>query len=260
MNKESKDNSYLTLNWPAKPNNVYAVCTLIQGGFSSGDYASFNLATHVGDDFTAVTANRKKLKSELELPSEPVWLEQVHSSTIIETENLKTAGADFTQATVQADASISRTPGVVCVVLTADCLPVFICDRSGTEIAVVHAGWRGLHAGIIKKTIAAMHAPVSDLVVYLGPAIGPQAFEVGQDVYNAFVDKNHQNISAFFTNNNEYFLCDIYRLAQIELQALGINQARITGGNHCTFTEKNRFYSYRRRKRTGRMANLIWME
>lgn len=242
--------SYLPASWTHRPANVHAVTTLKQGGVSTGDYSEYNLATHVGDDVLAVEKNRQKLMNDLQLPAQPVWLEQVHSNIII--------NAGEKAATLQADASFSRLPGVVCAVLTADCLPVFFCNSAGTEVAVAHAGWRGLHAGILSKTVAAMHTSNDEIQVSLGPAIGPQAFEVGEEVLQAFVEKNGQNESAFSATRPGHFLCDIYQLARIELAALSVNQ--VTGGDYCTYDESQRFYSYRRHKNTGRMASLIWME
>jgi len=244
--------SYLPVSWPtamqANLKNVHAITTLIKGGVSSGDYAEYNLATHVNDERASVNSNRKKLRTDLQLPSEPVWLEQVHSNKVVDAENSRV---------LQADASFSRIKGVVCAVLTADCLPVFFCNLSATEVAVAHAGWRGLHAGIITKTIQAMESSVDEILVNLGPAIGPQSFEVGVDVFDAFTNSNPLNESAFAVTDNNHFLCDIYHLAKIELQSLGIT--KITGGDFCTYRDKQQFYSFRRQPLTGRMANLIWL-
>jgi len=249
MNKSS----YLPAQWSAnKPENIHAVTTLIKGGVSTGDYSEFNLASHVGDDLRAVYSNRKKLRDDLHLPSEPVWLDQVHSNKVIVLEK-----ESSTQATLQADASISRTKGIVCSVLTADCLPVFFCNQAGTEVAAAHAGWRGLHTGILSNTLEAMNASANEILVSLGPAIGPQAFEVGEEVYQAFMDKNPVNNPAFAATTKGHYLCDIYQLAGIELQLAGVEQ--ITGCNACTYHEDHRFYSYRRQKNTGRMASLIWL-
>ena len=159
---------------------------------------------------------------------------------------------------VQADASVARAGGVVCAVLTADCLPVFFSNREGTEVAVAHAGWRGLHGGILSNTLAAMQTAATDVVVSLGPAIGPQAFEVGKEVYDAFVSKNQNNSVAFIATDKDHYLCDIYQLARIELSAIGVTG--ISGGEYCTFNDSNRFYSYRRHNNTGRMASLIWFK
>jgi hypothetical protein len=261
MNNQQQPSSYLSLHWPengsAKPANVQACTTLISGGYSTGKYSQYNLATHVGDDALAVKANRAKLVEDLSLPAEPVWLEQVHSNKVVVADK-KAALAASVQTALQADASISRTKGVVCAVLTADCLPVFFCNLSGTEVAVAHAGWRGLHAGIIGNTVKAMKSSPEEIMVSLGPAIGAKVFEVGKEVKQAFADKDSRNLKAFAENRKGHYLCDIYQLARIELQSAGI--ARVAGGGYCTYSEDQRFYSYRRRQNTGRMANLIWLQ
>jgi len=255
------ESSYLPVNWPdqcsGKLDNVFATTTLVYGGVSKGDYRQYNLATHVGDDPVAVSANRAKLVEDLALPSEPVWLDQVHSNKVF------VAGQYNSTATagmhpVQADASVARASGVVCAVLTADCLPVFFSNREGTEVAVAHAGWRGLHGGILTNTLAAMQTAATDVVLSLGPAIGPQAFEVGKEVFDAFVSKNQKNSVAFIATDKDHYLCDIYQLARIELSAIGVTG--ISGGEYCTFNDSNRFYSYRRHNNTGRMASLIWFK
>jgi YfiH family protein len=252
--------SYLAASWLddgfAKPHNVQAFTTLINGGASKGGFSEYNLAAHVGDDPKAVEANRLKLVEDLQLPSEPVWLEQVHSNKVVnidELDDVKTRAASV----IQADASVSGRKGAVCVVMTADCLPVFFCNQSGSEVAVAHAGWRGLHAGIISNTIKAMFSSPDEILVSLGPAIGPQAFEVGNEVFEAFVTKNSLNSSAFVATTQGHYLCDIYQLAGIELRSLGIE--KIAGENYCTYRENQRFYSYRRQQKTGRMASLIWL-
>jgi YfiH family protein len=253
--------SYLAASWPddgfAKPHNVQAFTTLRKGGVSTGDFSEYNLATHVGDNLQTVKTNREKLRTELALPSEPVWLEQVHSNKVIIVDKIDD---DKTARTgeIQADASVSARKGAVCVVMTADCLPVFFCNQNGSEVAVAHAGWRGLHAGIISNTVKAMFSSPDEILVSLGPAIGPQAFEVGADVLDAFVAKNSLNHSAFVSTKKDFYLCDIYQLARIELQALGIT--KIAGGDYCTYRDKQQFYSFRRQQKTGRMASLIWLE
>lgn len=246
------------MEWPGNSAdvtaNVYAVTTLVNGGVSKGGYSEYNLASHVGDDPEAVKANRAKLVEELQLPSEPVWLDQVHSNIVVRADNTASDQASV----ITADASVSTKNGVVCAVLTADCLPVFLCNNDGTEVAVAHAGWRGLHAGIISNTAKAMYSPVEQIQASLGPAIGPQAFEVGEEVYRAFVDKNAINKSAFTVTKKNHYLCDIYQLARIELQSIGID--RVSGGDYCTYIDDRRFYSYRRQQTTGRMASLIWLK
>lgn len=244
--------SYLPASWPNKAENVFAATTLIYGGVSRGAFSEFNLAKHVGDDVEAVKTNRAKLLADLQLPSEPVWLEQVHSDKVIHVDAPLTH--DFAP---QADASVSATRGVVCVVMTADCLPVFFCDEAGSEVAVAHAGWRGLHAGIISNTVETMQTAAEKIQVSLGPAIGAENFEVGEDVFQAFVEKNRLNKNAFTATKKNHYLCDIYQLARIELQSLGID--KIAGGESCTYRDSQQFYSFRRQQKTGRMASLIWL-
>ena len=244
--------SYLPASWPNQVANVSAVTTLIHGGASKGSFSEFNLAAHVGDDVAAVKSNRAKLLADLQLPSEPVWLEQVHSNKVLHLD--EPVSADFS---AQADASVTTEKGVVCVVMTADCLPVFFCDEAGCEVGVAHAGWRGLHAGIISNTVNAMQTPVEKIQVSLGAAIGPSNFEVGEEVFLAFVGKNPLNKIAFVETKKNHYLCDIYQLARIELQSLGID--KIAGGEFCTYRDSQQFYSYRRQPVTGRMANLIWL-
>lgn len=256
--------SYLEAVWPqncpAKPDNVHAYTTLVTGGYSKGDYSTFNLASHVGDDPQAVRSNRAKLVQDLGLPAKPAWLEQVHSNTVCivdEPADLPVSGAADLMSGIRADASISRSKDVVCAVLTADCLPVFFCNRSGTEVGAAHAGWRGLHAGILTNTVKAMNASPEDILVSLGPAISVKAFEVGEEVYQAFLAKNSKNESAFTKAEKYHYFCDIYKLATFELQSIGVNY--IAGGHYCTYSESERFYSYRRQKNTGRIASVIWM-
>jgi len=244
--------SYLPTSWINKPKNVFAVTTLIHGGVSKGAFSEYNLATHVGDDEAAVKANRSKLVNDLQLPAEPAWLEQVHSNKVIRLD--APFAADFLP---QADASVSSSKTSVCVAMTADCLPVFFCDEAGAEVAVAHAGWRGLHAGIISNTVSEMCAPVEKIQVSFGPAIGPLNFEVGEEVFQAFSEKNTLNKAAFVATKKGHYLCDIYQLARIELQALGID--KIVGGELCTYRDSHQFYSYRRQPSTGRMASLIWL-
>jgi len=248
--------SYLPVNFLDNPANVKAYTTLITGGASSGDYSEYNLATHVGDDFAAVSQNRAKLIDDLSLPSGPVWLDQVHSDKVIYVDELALKLSE--NHLIQADASITGSRGVVCAVLTADCLPVFFCNRSGTEVAVAHAGWRGLHAGIISNTLSNMKSSADTILVSLGPAIGPDVFEVGDEVMQAFVDKDELNALAFTETSKGQYLCDIYRLARNELKTAGVKQ--VTGGDFCTYSEHKRFYSYRRNHVTGRMASLIWLD
>jgi YfiH family protein len=234
--------------WPA-PAGVHAATTLRTGGVSAGPYASLNPALHVGDDPKAVVRNRQFICEKLALPSEPFWLEQIHGNKIVK--------AATETGLPQADASYTDAPGVVCAVLTADCLPLLLCSSDGQRIAAVHAGWRGLAAGIIGNAVAALGG--KDLLVWLGPAIGPERFEVGEDVRAAFVQQSPVFAEAFRPHREEgKWLADIYRLARIELNALGITS--IYGGRFCTVAEPDRFFSYRRDTVTGRMATLIWRD
>ena len=233
--------------WPA-PTNVRALQTLRTGGCSPAPWNSFNLGNHVGDSPALVAANRTMLRERL--PAEPLWLQQVHGIAAV--------NADFEANLQEADAAIARQPGRVCAVMTADCLPVLLCDRAGRVVAAAHAGWRGLAAGVLEATIKKMDVPASDLLAWLGPAIGPKCFEVGDEVRATFVDKDPSATLAFDAKPSGKWLADIYTLARQRLQAAGVNS--ISGGDFCTFTEAERFFSYRRDGVTGRMASLIWLD
>ncbi len=238
-------------DWPA-PDNVRAFTTTRTGGVSQGRYSSLNLAMHVGDQPQHVAQNRRRLRQLAGLPGEPVWLSQCHGNRVIELDaNHSTGDPD-----PQADAAVSRQHGVVCAVLTADCLPLLMCDRNGEQVAAAHAGWRGLHAGIIANTVKAFQCNPQDLLVWLGPAIGPRVFEVGEDVYRAFAAKSPANRAAFESTGAQRWYGDLYQLARLELQALSVHA--IYGGGRCTCSELDTFYSYRRDGETGRMASLIW--
>jgi len=232
----------------AVPANIRALQTTRIGGVSQAPWASFNLGDHVGDDAAAVSANRALLVSRL--PAEPLWLTQVHGIAAVD--------ADKRPKIREADAAFARQPGSVCVVMTADCLPVLLCDRQGTIVAAAHAGWRGLAAGVLESTVAAMKVDPGELLVWLGPAIGSRCFEVGDEVRDAFVAANPAAGLAFEQHEAGKWLCDIYLLARQRLQRMGI--MAISGGGKCTVTEADRYYSYRRDGVTGRMASLIWLE
>jgi YfiH family protein len=234
-------------DWTAPP-NVRALTTTRRRGMSRGPYADFNLGDHVGDAPAAVAANRARLR--LHLPADPLWLKQVHGTRCVV--------AEEAAAGVEADASVSFRPGTVCAVLTADCLPLLLCDAGGTVVAAAHAGWRGLAAGVIESTVAAMRRPPAEILAWLGPAIGPAAFEVGDEVRAAFVAHDAAAAAAFVQHGAGKWLCDIYELARQRLAALGVR--RVAGGNLCTVADADRFYSYRRDGATGRMASLIWLE
>lgn len=245
---------WITPDWPA-PANVKALFTTRSGGVSSGVngvYASLNLGAHVNDDAAHVTRNRALLRSHL--PGEPKWLKQVHGTLPIWIDEAEAV-------TPEGDAVLSCTLGTVCAIMVADCLPVFICDKAGTTVGIVHAGWRGLVDGIIERSIAAMQVDYGQLMVWLGPAIGPDCFEVGSDVYDAFVQQDAQAAQAFKSRGSgreEKWLADIFLLARQRLNNVGV--VEIYGGGVCTYSDPMRFFSYRRDGETGRMAALIWLE
>ena len=239
---------FILPDWPA-PKNVRAVATTRTGGVSRGSYDSFNLATHVGDDPAAVRENRARLRAALALPVEPTWLKQVHGVVGVDAEQ---SGREL-----EADGAFATQPGAVCVVLTADCLPVLLCNREGTQVAALHAGWRGLAGGVIESGVQAMGIPGGELLAWLGPAIGPQAFEVGPEVRTTFMEHDTQTAQAFRPARKGKYLADIHLLARLRLQRLGV--AAVYGGGFCTVTDSARFFSYRRDGATGRMASLIWL-
>ena len=241
---------WIVPDWPA-PAGVRALLTTRAGGVSRAPYASLNLGDHVGDDPAAVASNRLRLRQTLVGAGDPVWLEQVHGTRVIDACRVRAGGAPE-----QADAAFARQPGVCCVVMTADCLPVLFCDATGVVVAAAHAGWRGLCAGVLEQTVAAMAVPAHSLLAYLGPAIGPQAFVVGDDVRSAFVARDAAAAAAFSPQATGKWLADIYLLARLRLAACGVG--RVYGGTWCTVGDVDRFFSYRRDGRTGRMASLIW--
>ncbi len=236
--------------WPA-PGNVRACATTRSGGVSLPPYDSLNLGDHVGDEPAAVAQNRQRLLEQLQLPAPPRWLRQVHGIEVA-----RLAGA-LPQTPLEADAAATAAPGVVCAVMTADCLPVLFCDRRGTVVAAAHAGWRGLLNGVLEATVAAMRVPGAEILAWLGPAIGPEAFEVGDEVRDAFISLASPAQPAFRPHGPGKWLADIYLLARHRLQGCGVTA--ISGGDYCTYRDAARFYSYRRDGRTGRMASLIWL-
>lgn len=277
-------------NWPAPP-NVHALTTLRHGaGASLPPFDHFNLGNRVaadGDDAATVERNRVELVERFALPSTPHWLWQVHGTEVLRFDapapSLATAGEGWggvapacdelqdlnatsrsapafaeQRAEPVADASVTSTPGVVLAILTADCLPVVFSNKEGTQIGAAHAGWRGLVNSVLENTVAAMHAPASDLIAWLGPAAGPQAYEVGEEVFDAFVSRDAVAASAFVTTRPGHWRVDLYQLAHQRLAALGVT--RVYGGDLCTISDPQRFYSHRRDARTGRMATLIWMD
>ena len=243
--------------WSA-PANVHAATTTRAGGVSQEPFDSLNVAGHVGDEATSVATNRQRLAEALMLPEKPHWLSQVHGTGVVELD-------EGSIGLPEADASMTQEPGCVCAVLTADCLPVLFCDRAGTRVAAAHAGWRGLAAGVLESTIEALGVPGDEILAWLGPAIGPQFFEVGEEVYQAFVERNPEASSAFVPSiksadagKKGHWLADLYQLARIRLKNAGVTS--IYGGGFCTFEDRERFYSFRRDGETGRMASLIWLE
>lgn len=235
-------------DWPA-PNWIRAYTTTRMGGFSHAPYNSLNIATHVGDNLDDVSKNRQLLQNNLHLKKTIIWLEQVHGNTAI--------SADHPIDILAADAIYSRTKQTVCAVQTADCLPLLVCSSSSYCVAAIHAGWKGLSNGIIETTIEALALPPNDILVWLGPAIGPKAFVVGKEVFQSFTDKDREAEAAFQPIENNLWQANLYKLAQQRLHKLGI--ASIYGGNYCTFTDNHRFFSYRRDQITGRMLSLIWV-
>ena len=238
---------FLVPDWPA-PKSVHAVMTTRSGGFSTGPYASFNLASHVGDDERAVAENRRRLRDALALTIEPQWLNQVHGRKV----------AMLSQPVMEsADAAVAFEPGPVAAVLIADCLPVFLASRAGDRVGIAHAGWRGLVSGVVEATVAALATDPSDLIAWLGPAIGPAAFEVGGEVRRMFVAMQPESDADFRPGRGQKYLADLPGLARRRLASCGVTA--VHGGEHCTVADPARFYSYRRDGQTGRMAALIWL-
>lgn len=239
------DVTFIKPRWPA-PSSVKAIQTTRQGGVSRPPYHALNLATHVNDLPKDVAQNRQMLSEYL--PTEPVWLNQIHSTQVVD--------AATCQCIEDADASFTTQQHVVCVTMTADCLPILLCDQGGTTVAAVHAGWRGLCDGVIEKTIEAMPVVPSQLLAWLGPAIGPSAFEVGNNVRQQFIEKDQQAANAFLPKGDKW-LGNLYLIAEQRLMRSGIQH--IYGDVQCTFTNADRFFSYRRDHNTGRMATMIWL-
>lgn len=238
---------FLVPAWPA-PVGVRALQTLRAGGCSVAPWDSFNLGDHVADNALHVATNRALLRRFL--PDEPLWLKQVHGTVVVD--------AGLVSGSPEADAVVCRKPGKVCAVMTADCLPVLFCDRAGTVVGAAHAGWRGLLAGILEATLREMAVVPSEIIAWLGPAIGPLAFEVGDDVRSAFVAHDPVAGKAFHPQGGAKWLADIYLLARQRLGAVGV--VDISGGDRCTASEETTFFSYRRDGVTGRMASLVWLE
>ncbi len=239
---------WIVPDWPA-PRNVHAFSTTRAGGVSEGEYASMNLGSRCGDDSRHVARNRLVLRDHL--PEMPEWLAQRHGNGVARFE------AAWSAEVPEADAAVTAIPERVCAVLTADCMPLLLCDAAGTRVAAVHAGWRGMAAGVIENCVAAMEIEGPALMAWMGPAIGPAAFEVGPEVRAAFLASDHADEDAFVPHGSGKYLADLYRLARRRLARAGVE--RVFGGGFCTLTERERFFSYRRAKASGRMGTFIWM-
>jgi len=236
-------------DWPA-PVSVRAYTTTRIGGFSKPPYNEFNLATHVGDDNEVVCSNRQLLARVLSLPSEPLWLNQVHGIRVVEAKSIPNG--------FSADGMWTTKHQQVCAILTADCLPILFCDRNGGTVAAIHAGWKGLASGILEVMLEKIPVVNKNLLIWLGPAISTSAFEVGQQVRDTFIKNLPQAQEAFTKKAKAHWLANLYLLAKQRLLRKGVTN--IFGGNFCTYHEEKHFYSYRRKKVTGRMATLIWLD
>lgn len=248
--------SFVFPSWPA-PASVNSAVSLRKGGVSGAPYDQLNVAHHVGDDPNLVEANRLAIKQHLSARGIS-WMNQVHGTTIVEARDDGYIDGGHIST---ADACWTANTDIACAVMTADCLPLLVCDRQGTKIAAIHAGWRGLCAGIISKSITEMRIEPAETLVWLGPAIGPAAYQVGREVKDAFAARpNSSGINvepAFTSDGDSHYLCDLYELARIELNSLGVT--KIYGGDQCTYSQPDRYYSYRRDGQTGRMVSLIWL-
>ena len=234
-------------NWNSPP-GIRACCTTRKGGASVAPFDGLNLALHVGDDATLVARNREMLQQQLKLPAEPCWINQTHGIHSVTLEQ---------DVTRDADAAVTRVAGTIAVVMTADCLPILLCNRDGNEVGAVHAGWRGLQAGVIQSALATMQSPNQQLMAWIGPGISPDCFEVGEEVRAAFIDSTPDAPAFFSAHGKGHWLCDLAGLAERVLRAQGV--AKVCRDSHCTYRDADRFYSYRREANTGRMASLIWI-
>jgi YfiH family protein len=234
-------------DWPAHA-RVRSLVTERAGGASSGSYAALNLATHVGDSPERVAENRAILGAGVPLPSEPVWLEQVHGANVLDLDR---------DAVVAADGAVTSRAGVVCAVLTADCLPVIFAARDGSRVGVAHAGWRGLLSGVLPAAVRALGTPPAEILAWLGPAIGAASYEVGADVRDAYLASDADAAAAFVPNARGRWQADLYALARASLADAGVKD--VHGGGFCTFAEANRFFSHRREAPCGRFATLVWL-
>ena len=251
--------AFIEPNWPA-PARVRAASTLRGGGVSQGPYASLNLGTAVGDDAGSVIRNRQILAEMLNLPAEPRWLKQVHGTTVLDLDSfdISTRSSDVLAEPPAADGAVTSRPGQPCAVLTADCLPVLLCDTGGTRVGVAHAGWRGLAGGVVESTVRRMGIEPRELLAWLGPGIGREAYEVGVEVKEAFAALDPGAAPCFAANARGRWQADLYALTRRRLESVGVEA--IYGGDRCTHTKSERFFSHRREAPCGRMATLIWLD
>ncbi|MYF68609.1 MAG: peptidoglycan editing factor PgeF [Proteobacteria bacterium] len=260
-------NGVIHPDWPA-PARVHAASTLRVGGVSRGSYASLNLSTAVGDDEANVDRNRLILSEMLALPAEPLWLRQVHGTTVLNLDGADRPtpaqrsgppppGSMSLRGPPAADGAVTSSSGRPCVVLTADCLPVLFCDTSGTRVAAAHAGWRGLAGGVLESVVRCMGVDPCRLLTWIGPGVGQQAYEVGEDVLDQFVESDPNAVAYFTGNANGRWQADLYGLARLRLRTAGVE--KIYGGGWCTYSDSERFFSHRREAPCGRMATLIWL-
>lgn len=245
--------NYFVVEWPA-PSNIRATTTLRTGGHSKGPFSSFNLGYHVNDDPQSVRYNHEKLIRELDLLTPPYWLNQIHGTHAVQIEPTLP-----TNTTLTADASFTQHPNLVCAIMTADCVPILLCNKKGTLVAAIHAGWKGLLGDIIAKTINSLPCSPNDLMAWIGPAIGPDHFEINETIYNSFIQKNSVLKEAFFQPTPQQWYADLFTLTRLILNQNQIKE--IFGGHWCTYREHDLFFSHRRDGGiTGRMATLIWLE
>nr|WP_202113718.1 MULTISPECIES: peptidoglycan editing factor PgeF [unclassified Gilliamella] len=244
------------------PKNIHALTTTRIGGVSLAPFTSLNMGSRTGDNLKDITQNRQRVIQAEQIPSEPYWLTQTHSTIVLDISQnpLKAATGNIPNQTVEADGSYTNQPKQVSVVLTADCLPVLFCTTKGDEVAAAHAGWRGLCNGILEETVKNFSSSPSNIIAWLGPAISAKKFEVGIEVKEQFekIDRNAQIAFKLINPTEQKYLADLYLIAKQRLQAMGIT--KIFGGDFCTYTEQDKFFSYRRESKTGRMASMIWFE
>ncbi len=253
-------NSILPANWPA-PKNIHAFTTLRYGmGVSKPPFDEFNLGnrnSELGDDPIAVEKNRELLVQAFSMPGQPHWLRQVHGVDVLRFDGIPKRSDNYPLDEPVTDACITSKKNIVLSILTADCLPALFCNSDGSEVAAAHAGWRGLASGVLENTVRSMHSKPVDMMVWLGPAAGPAAYEIGTEVRDAFIHHDKQAEAAFAQTRENHWKVDLYQLARMRLQSMGITQ--IYGGEHCTISEAGKFFSHRRDKLTGRMASVIWI-